>query len=210
MHRLAFLAFLPVFAGCGKATDDTGVAEGDTDTDADADTDADTDTDTDTDVPIDTGPATPTGMITSFTGQCIDDEHWSGDLRTADPAEYAIMNFWETNASNGWSEEHELARDAGPTELVLALQHTGDIGAVTSDEADGQGMTLFPCSPGGQLQSTNTMTYAIRVYDLTGAMVECCAFGYTPDIVANGTYITPGGAPSSASELAQCRTTCAL
>jgi hypothetical protein len=155
-------------------------------------------------------PGNPALEIVSYDPVCTNDTTYNAELTTTAPTNgAALINMWETNSSNGFSEEHMLVSDVATDDhLSLTLNFTDDINDIDNDNGTGVEPTLFSCAADGQFQDDTTMTYAIRIYDPSGQLAQCCAFGFTPEVVAAGTYIAGGGDPSAKAELDTCVTTC--
>ena len=218
----ALLLTLGLLAACGKDEEETGDTT-DTDTDIDTDvtdtdtdvpdTDTDTDvveTDTDTDV-VATGPGDPVDVVSDvgapgspaildWTGECTDEVTFFGLYTVGGKASpYAVLNLWETQApvGQGWNEEHDAFKDGLTLTRVSSPNDVGDDGAGTVG-------TLFGCAMTEPFDLSN-LTYALRLYDAEGRLADCIVFGDSPATVTDGTYTTVGGAPSSPSELFNCR-----
>lgn len=182
--------------GGGATTDDVGTE----------DTDTLPSVDTDVEPPTGDSGGTSTGapQIDSYTGTCLNDDTYFGELVATAAASVAVLNIWETSAPDemAWNEEHDLAVSGSGSfgaQLDVTLTQVSSVG----DQQNGS-TTLFGCGSGEQLAETDGLTYAIRVYDLDGNLAACGAFGGDPGTVGSGTYTTIGGAPSSAADLAGC------
>lgn len=141
-------------------------------------------------------------LIQAWEGACLDAETWEGAATLAGEAPGGgVLDLWETGAGvYGWNEEHDLP------DLAIRLTQVDDFHDV-ADGPDGTGTTFFGCGADGQLAGdAETLTFALRAYDADGALLDCAAWGMTPEIVATGGFIDNGGGPPSyPRELDGCR-----
>ena len=151
------------------------------------------------------GPNQPT--VDTYEATCVTPTRYNGALRTIGWTNgVAVLNIWEANAVAGWSEEHLLLATAyGPNSawevLEVTLEQTTPGGPLEP------GQTVFSCAEGaaGGFLDDTLLTYAVRIYDVDGALADCVAFGFNPSAVAAGTLPNGGGDPSEPTELVGCR-----
>jgi hypothetical protein len=146
------------------------------------------------------------GCVTAGSGM-----NWQIDGETMGWTGGSTYNSWETGNVNGWNEEHSLLSIAyAPDQSSDTLQRT--LTALGDTDGDGYSdgeyvedvSTLFSC---GVHDVDPVMTYAIRVYDLSGNFADCGIWatdsGGVAEVLADpsGGWFNP---VSAATEIADC------
>lgn len=95
-----------------------------------------------------------------------------------------------TAYQDNWDETHELAA-AGTTEDPNTSSWAVTTVKVAKPEDVKDGSSLFGCD------LDDTLTFAVKIYDTTGAEVDCAVWGDEPDSVIAGDYVANDLSPTT-------------
>ncbi len=178
---------LLLLVACG--TDDPKPT--DTDTAVDTDTDSVT-TDTDTDT---TAPPETTIALTSVEGGCLGyADQWDFKADIMGCATTAVVNMWGTAGGSGWDEQHAMFVQVEGPEGAYQSWALGPLPQGTSQESWQSGAnSVFDC-----VEHASALTFAVRMYDGNGALMDCWLWGDDPAAVLGGSVTSLNSDPASA------------
>lgn len=123
---------------------------------------------------------------------------------TGVPEDGTVFSQETGNTTPNWSDEHDLVvSSADACGQDAELTQTLATGAAVADWAPNQS-TVFQCTADTHFDA-DVMTYAFRVYDDTGALLDCLVAGNNPGGLIDGS-IDRVNDPSNPTELAGCAT----